>query len=250
MMWMGWFLAAAMAGDAADARQFFDEHVAMQQAFDPAIAAHYQDDAVLTNVRDGGDERKVTGAQYKQVLPRAMPMAKERGDTATFADVKVAPHGDGFRITATRTAALKCAPGAYRLDVVEVDGAWSIAAEHVETVSLSECEPSEELAAQLKTLHDGVQPHLPMDLDADTRLEAVDVKKRALIYTQRLPRLAAAELDLSATIPMLQQVALQSVCGTAQAKAVLEQGATVRYVYLDKDGAELTTVDVYQGMCG
>ncbi len=241
---------AAYAGEAEDVREFFKTFVEKANAFDTGIVDLYSPNARIATLRDGTERLELSGAQWKQLLVRFMPVAKKRGDTSTFEDINVSPHGDGFRVTATRTSAIKCVSDPnYHLDVVQKDGSWVVVEEYTETVSLSQCRPSEKLAASLKAIHDGVVPHLPLDLDADTRLEAVEVVGPALIYHQRLHTIAAAEMDLARLVPLLRQVAVQNVCGTARMKTLLGEGATVRYAYVDKDGARLVNVDVAPGLC-
>ena len=130
-----------------------------------------------------------------------------------------------------------------------MDGSWRVVEEYTETVSLSQCKPSERLAASLKTTLNGLLPHLPLDLDADTRLEAVEVVGPTLIYRQRLHTIAAAEMDLAKLVPMLRQIGVQNVCGTPEMKALVDEGAAVRYAYVDRDGAKLVNVDIAPGLC-
>ena len=92
-------------------------------------------------------------------------------------------------------------------------------------------------------------PHLPLDLDADTRLETVEVVGPALIYHQRLHTVAAAEMDMQKLVPLLRQIGYQNACGLQEIKTLISQGATVRYAYVDRDGAKLANVDVAPGFC-
>lgn len=240
----------AQADEADNVLEFFGQFVNRANAFDTGIVELYSPDARVVTLRDGSEKLVLTGAQWKQLLVRFLPIAKQRGDISTFRDVKVFPNGDGFRVTAVRTSAVKCVSDPnYHLDVVRMENRWMIVEEYTETVSLSQCEPSNELAASLAALRTRLLPHLPMDLDADTRLESVEVMGSALIYHQRLHTVAVAELDLPRLVPLLRQLGVRNACGTREMKKLLDEGATLRYAYVDRNGSKLVNVDIAPGLC-
>lgn len=240
----------AYAGEAEDVHEFFNDFVKRSNAFDVGVVDLYSPSARILILRDGTDRMEMTRSQLKQLAIQVMPLAKKRGDTSTFEDVKVFAQGDGFRVTATRTPAVKCVPDTnYHLDVVRLDNSWLVVEEYAETVSLSQCKPSNKLAASLEAMHNALLPLLPLDLDADTRLEAVEVVGPALIYRQRLHTIAAAEMDLAKLVPLLRQIGVRNACGSAEMKTLIGEGATVRYAYVDRDGAKLVNVDIAPGLC-
>lgn len=240
----------AYAGEAKEVRGFFSDFVKRSNAFDVGVADLYSPEARIIALVDGTDRMEISGSQLKQLVPRILPIAKKRGDTNKFKKVKVFAHDDGFRVTAIRTSAIKCVPDKnYHLDVVPLGNSWIVVEEYGETVSLSQCKPSKKLAKSLKATHKALQPHLPLDLDSDTRLEAVEVVGPALIYRERLHTIAAAEMDLAKLVPMLQRLGMQNACGTAQLKTLIDEGATVRYAYVDRNSAKLANVDVTPGVC-
>jgi hypothetical protein len=244
------FTPMAHAGEAKDVRKFFNDFVKRTNAFDAGAADLYSPEARIIALVDGTDRLEISGAQLKQLAPQLMPIARKRGDTNTFKKVKVFAQGDDFRVTAIRTAAIKCVPDKnYHLDVVSLGNSWIVVEEYGETVSLSQCKPSKKLAKSLKATQKALQPHLPLDLDADTRLEAVEVVGPALIYRERLHTVAAAEMDMSKLVPLLRQLGVENTCGSAQLKTLIGEGATVRYAYVDRDRAKLANVDVAAGFC-
>lgn len=244
------FSPLTYAGESENVRKFFDEYVARATAFDAGIAELYSPNARIITLRDGSERMELSGSQWKQLLIRAMPIAKERGDRSAFKNVKVSAHGEGFRVTAVRTSAVKCASDPnYHLDVVRMDDRWVVVEEYTETVSLSQCAPSNKLAASLSSIRTRLLPHLPMDLDGDTRLESVEVIGPALIYHQRLHTVAADEMDMAKLVPLLRRIGVQNACGAAEMKKLIDEGATVRYAYVDRDGAKLTNVDISPGLC-
>jgi hypothetical protein len=236
--------------DAAGVRAFFEEYVRRGNAFDPTLAELYSPDARIRTLRDGTKPMEMNGAQWKELIAKAMPIAKKRGDSATFESLKLVPQDDAYRINASRTSALKCvADPNFYLIVKRIDARWQIVEEYSETVSLSRCPPSEALAQSLDAMARGLRSKLPLDLDADTRLESVEVIGPALVYHQRLHTITAAEMDLSKLQPMLQQLGVQFACGPKEMRALIDAGATVRYSYVDRDGAVLGGVDISPGLC-
>lgn len=85
--------------------------MALEAAFNPAIADLYSDDARIQNTRTypTGKTRVLTlpAPAYKALIRQSMPLAKERGDTNTYSDFKFTQEGDKVRVTASRYAHLK-----------------------------------------------------------------------------------------------------------------------------------------------
>jgi hypothetical protein len=104
---------AAEAGDPAidQAKRLFKRYVALGQAFDPAVADLYSDEALIENRRryPSGEVKTLTlpAPKYKELIRAAMPAAKARGDRNTYSDVRYAIEGQGVRIVAKRFSELK-----------------------------------------------------------------------------------------------------------------------------------------------
>ena len=242
--------ASAHADDRAEARAFFDSYVERGKSFDPTLGELYSPDARIITLRDATHRMELTGRQWAELISQAMPIAEKRGDVSTYDDIKISPHETGFRITANRMSAVKCVrDDNYHMNVAKIDDSWRIVEEYSETVSLSQCKPSTRLSKSLKTLQQGITPHLPLDLDADSRLESVEIVGPALIYHQRLHTSSVSELDLAHARDTLRKVGFQSACGAADMRALVDQGATIRYSTVDRDGALIATVDIAPGMC-
>lgn len=240
----------AAAANVDSALAFFHDYVERSNAYDPTVAELFDDSARIITLRDGSDRLELSGEQWKELVADIMPVAKQRGDTNRFDDVKAVPHGEGFRITASRTPRVKCVTDdAYHMDVVPAKDSWRIVEMYTETVSLSQCEPSDELARQLAAVRDGILPQLPLDLDEETRLEEVEVIGPALVYRQRLHATSAADLDPAETVRALHRLGFQYACGVPEARALVDAGATIRYETRDKDGKTLARIDVAPGMC-
>jgi hypothetical protein len=124
---------AALTGKTSleDAKQCFDRYVALAAAFDPAVADLYADDANIQNTRvtPDGEKRVMTmpAPAYKALIRQAMPLAKSRGDTSKYTDIKLAKEGDKVRVTATRYSELKKYSSPVSLLVgPDKDGTWLI----------------------------------------------------------------------------------------------------------------------------
>jgi len=106
----------ALAGAPSPARlkaaqALFDKYVALEQAFDPAAADLYADEAKIQNTRryPSGEVKVMSlpAPKYKALIRSVMPSAKARGDKNSYTDVKCAAEGEGARITAKRYSELK-----------------------------------------------------------------------------------------------------------------------------------------------
>jgi hypothetical protein len=126
----------AAPGDAeeegiAKARALFDRYVALEHAFDPAAADLYSDDAVIRNRRISatGEVRLLSlpAPQYKEILRKAMPIARGRGDLNRYSGTRFLPEGDRVRIVTTRLSVLSGLESPLSLLVGPApDGAWLI----------------------------------------------------------------------------------------------------------------------------
>jgi hypothetical protein len=119
----------------ARARTFFARFVEISHAFDPAVADFYADEARIVSVRKypHGAERtlRMPGVEYKALLRSALPLAKARGDTNTYAYLSYQQQGARVWIRATRYSALKQYSSPYSLLVgPNASGTWLIYEEH------------------------------------------------------------------------------------------------------------------------
>jgi hypothetical protein len=123
--------------DVAAAEAFFDRYSALGDAYDPAVASQYADDAVIESLRryPNGTTRtiRLTGAEYKRVIRAAMPLARARGDRDTYSGVSFVPEGDGIRIRCTRYSELKQYASPFELVLAKRGGRLRIVKEYSET---------------------------------------------------------------------------------------------------------------------
>ena len=94
-----------------EAKRLFDRYVALERAFDPALAELYSSDAVIRNKRryPTGQVRELTipASKYKELIRTSLPLAKARRDTNTYSDVGYVEEDGRVRVTATRFTNLK-----------------------------------------------------------------------------------------------------------------------------------------------
>jgi len=107
--------AAGAQGLSADARakaeQLWNRYVALEAAFDPAVADLYADDAVIRNRRTypTGEVREATvpAAQYKLLVRTAIPVARARNDISRYSGCTYAADGARVRVACARFSTLK-----------------------------------------------------------------------------------------------------------------------------------------------
>jgi hypothetical protein len=104
--------AQGLAADTrAKAEQLWNRYVALEAAFDPAVADLYADDALIRNRRTypTGEVREATvpAAQYKLLVRQAIPLAKARNDISRYSGCTYAAEGARVRIVCARFSALK-----------------------------------------------------------------------------------------------------------------------------------------------
>ncbi|GMU51907.1 MAG: hypothetical protein AMXMBFR33_10530 [Candidatus Xenobia bacterium] len=125
----------ALAGDTVqEVKAFWDQCVKLEQAFDPACIEVYADDAFIQNTRryPNGKTRVVTltGAQFKALARSTLDLAKQRGDTSTYSNLKFKAEKDGsVTITMTRFSNLKKYSSPQLTVVAKRDGKWMIVRE-------------------------------------------------------------------------------------------------------------------------
>lgn len=113
------------------AKELFEQYVALSQAFNPAIANLYSDEAVIRNKRISStgevSETTTPAPRYKEKIRIAMPFAKARGDINGYSEISYTIEGEGVRITAQRYSERKKNFSPLSLLVKPISsGAWLI----------------------------------------------------------------------------------------------------------------------------
>jgi hypothetical protein len=139
--------AGASAGPSLeqDAKDFLARFGELGDAYDPAIADLYTDDAVVKAFRryPHGLERAVEmpGVAWKEMIQRFMPLAKAQNDRSEFREPEFEVDGDRVRIKADRYSFRKCYldTGYYMIVQKQPDGSLRIVEEYSETQPQSDC---------------------------------------------------------------------------------------------------------------
>ena len=113
------------------ARALFQRYVTLSDNFDSAVADLYRDDARIIAFRKnmfGGERRmQLTGAEYKALIRKVMPLARLRDDRSAFTDVRYEAEAGLVRIHAQRYSVLKKYTAPYSMLVGrDQDGRWRI----------------------------------------------------------------------------------------------------------------------------
>ena len=120
------------------AKEIFERYVALDNAFDPAIADLYADDAKIeiTRIAPDGEKRtaKLPAREYKDQIRVSMPIAKITGEKSVYEKVKYETEGERVRITCERSSGSSDKASALSLLVgAGPEGRWLIFEELAES---------------------------------------------------------------------------------------------------------------------
>ncbi|HET9880135.1 MAG TPA: hypothetical protein VFS81_00135 [Candidatus Binatia bacterium] len=105
-------IGTSHAVDLQEGQRFFDRYVALGNSYNPSIATLYADSAAIKTTRryPTGQIRslELTGAQWKDLIQKAMPLAKAQGDRSEFKNARFEAVGDDIRVKADRYSVRKC----------------------------------------------------------------------------------------------------------------------------------------------
>ena len=137
-------IEASHALDLQEGRRFFDRYVALGNSYNPSLATLYADSAAIKTTRryPTGQIRslELTGAQWKTLIQKAMPLARAQGDRSEFKNVRFEAVGDDIRVRADRYSVRKCYwDRAYYMVVRRVAEGLQIVEEYSETQPESAC---------------------------------------------------------------------------------------------------------------
>jgi hypothetical protein len=105
----------------------------------------------------------------------------------------------------------------------------------------------ESLESLLRRTESELKGHFPMMVDSVTRLDQVTASADRLHYHYSLLNVSADDLDAGATRAALTPMVQQQAQSMSFLKLLMEKGATISFHYADKDGMEITVIDVQGG---
>jgi hypothetical protein len=135
---------ASHALELQEGQRLFDRYVALGDSFNPSIATLYADSATIKSTRryPTGQVRslELTGTQWKDLVQKAMPLAKAQGDRSEFKNVRVEAVGDDIRVKADRYSVRKCYwDHRYYMVIRRTAAGLQIVEEYLETQPESAC---------------------------------------------------------------------------------------------------------------
>lgn len=251
------FHHSASAADNKEASDFFNRYITLSADFDDSVSSLYSDKAKIHSYRryPHGLERaaEMTGAQWKELIVKVMPLAKQRGDINKYDNVVFSVKGNKTKIRADRYSLLKCYTDKEYYLVIERDEKkdFKIIEEYMETQPQSDCENgnNEDLQSLLQKTKDQIIDHLPIMVDTETRLDNVKVTKSMFQYQYTLVNYALEELDAVATRSAFIPIVKNQACSLPDLKPLVDNGATISFYYRGKNGKEITIIDVSSDQC-
>jgi len=114
----------------------------------------------------------------------------------------------------------------------------------------SKSEPNIRSRAYLTQVASEANKSAPSMVDKDTELTTMTALDGTFVYNYRLVNYAKANLDVPKLLSNLQPVVVKSACtNPATRDTFLKKGVVIRYSYVDKDRAFLTSFDVAEADC-
>jgi hypothetical protein len=102
----------------------------------------------------------------------------------------------------------------------------------------------ESLESLLRRTESELSGRYPMMVDSATRMDSVKSETDRLHLHYSLLNAAVADLDVDATREALTPMVQQQANGMTFLKQLMDKGATISFHYADKDGKEITVIDV------
>lgn len=90
---------------------------------------------------------------------------------------------------------------------------------------------------------------LPRQLDEETLFNSVTAQPARLVYSYRLVRYTAAQLDRDKVVAALKPQLVTKVCQQVEVRRLLDAGVTLSHEYADKDGAPVAKVEIVKVDC-
>lgn len=120
------------------AKRFFERCMELGHNFDVAATECYSDEARIVNRRTYPTgqvrEMEMTGAEYKKLIQKVMPLAALKNDRSQYNEIQLKAEGERVRLTATRFSERKQYSSPYSaLLARKPNGEWTIVEEQSES---------------------------------------------------------------------------------------------------------------------
>lgn len=108
---------------------------------------------------------------------------------------------------------------------------------------------AESLTEALLAYKKQVEPHLPVKVDDETRLDAVDVKGDTLSFRYTLLTVTKDEFSKEELLELLRSVAAKDSCGNPNLRGYLDKGAKFSFTYRTKKNEQLASFTIDKSAC-
>ncbi|MSP19960.1 MAG: hypothetical protein EXQ93_00170 [Alphaproteobacteria bacterium] len=105
------------------------------------------------------------------------------------------------------------------------------------------------LAALLSDTAREVRSRAPIMVDAERRLMGADAADGRLVYHYVLVTVNKADVDSRKFIALKKSEIVSAECGRAEVRYLLNQGATLAYIYDDKLGERIANIGLARNDC-
>jgi hypothetical protein len=108
---------------------------------------------------------------------------------------------------------------------------------------------AESLTEALQAYKKQVDPHLPVRVDDETQLDAVNVKGDTLSFRYTLLTVTKDEFSKEELLEMLRQVGMKDSCGAPNLRKYLDMGAKFSFAYHSKKKEHLASFEIDKTAC-
>jgi hypothetical protein len=108
---------------------------------------------------------------------------------------------------------------------------------------------AESLTEALHAYKKQVDPHLPVKLDDETRLDAVNVKGDTLGFRYTLLTVKKKEFSKKELLEMFRPVGIKDSCSAPNLRNYLEMGAKFYFAYHSKNNEHLASFEIDKTVC-
>lgn len=108
---------------------------------------------------------------------------------------------------------------------------------------------AESLKEALQAYKKQVDPHLPMKLDDETRMDAVKVKGDTLSFRYTLVTVTKEEFMEKELLEMIRPVGIKDSCSTPNLREYLKMGAKFHFAYYSENNKHLVSFKIDKTAC-